>query len=114
MSHPRCKAAVMQSDDATEPVDVQELRRSLTEWAAISSRMIELLQDTVDCERSRNWRPHFAQIVKAVRAFEDRCRSESQEFDSWRADGWETDDVLELVREQGQRLVDWLQRIMAE
>ena len=104
----------MQSDDATEPADVQELRRSLDEWAALSSRMIELLQETVACDRSRNWRPHLAQIVNAVRAFGDRCRNESQEFHSWRADGLEPDEVLEGVREQGQRLVDWLNRMMPE
>ena len=104
----------MQSNDATEPLDVQEFRRSLAEWAAISSRMIELLHETVDCDRSRYWRPHFAQIVNAVRAFGDRCRSESQEFSSWRRDGLEPDDVLADVREQGQRLVEWLQRMMPE
>ena len=102
----------MQSDDATE--DVQELRRSLGEWAAISSVMLDLLHETVDCERSRYWRPHFAQIVKAVRAFGDRCRSEAEEFGSWRADGLEPDDVVQRVREQGQRLVDWLNRMMPE
>ena len=104
----------MQSNDATEPLDVQELRRSLAEWAAISSRMIELLHETVDCERSRYWRPHFAQIVKAVRAFGNRCRSKSQEFDSWRANGLEADELLADVRDQGQRLVEWLQRMMPE
>jgi hypothetical protein len=102
----------MQSDDATEPADVQELRRSLDEWAALSTRMVELLHETVVSERSQNWRPHLAQIVNAVRAFGDRCRSESQEFHSWRADGLEPDDVLESVREQGQRLVDWLNRMI--
>jgi hypothetical protein len=104
----------MQSDDATEPADVQELRRSLDEWAALSSRMIELLHETVASERSQNWRPHLAQIVNAVAAFSDRCRTEAQEFYSWRADGLEPDDVLESVREQGQRLVDWLNRMIPE
>ena len=104
----------MQSDDATEPLDVQELRECLAEWAAISLRMIDLLHEAVDCERSRNWRPHFAQIVKAVRAFGDCCRSESQEFGSWHADRLEPDDVLQRVRERGQRLVDWLQRMIPE
>ena len=104
----------MQSDDVTEPAEVQELRRSLGEWAAIASTMIDLLYETVQCERARYWRPHFAQIVNAVSAFGDRCRSELEEFDTWRADGLEPDDVLQDVREQGQRLVDWLHRIMAE
>lgn len=104
----------MQSDDVTEPADVQELRRCLCEWAAISSRMIELLHESVDGEGSRNWRPHLAQIVKAVRAFGDRCRSEAQEFGCWRADGLQPDDVLQRVRQQGQTLVDWLNRMMPE
>ena len=104
----------MQSDDATEPADVQELRRSLAEWAAISSHMIDLLNETVECERSRYWRPHFPQIVKAVRAFGDRCRGESEEFGSWRADGLQPDDVVQDVREQGQRLVDWLNRMIPD
>lgn len=102
----------MQSDDATE--DVQELRRSLDEWAAISSTMIDLLHETVAYERSRYWRPHFAQIVNAVQAFGDRCRSESQQFGAWRADGLEPDDVVVSVREQGQRLVDWLNRMIPD
>ena len=104
----------MQSNDATEPVEVQELRRSLSEWAAIASHMIELLHQSADCEPARNWRPHLDQIVNAVRAFGDRCRGEAQAFSSWRADELEADDILDDVREQGQRLVDWLQRIMAE
>ena len=104
----------MQSDDATEPVDVQELRRSLTEWAAIASHMIDLLHETVACERSHYWRPHFAQIIKAVDAFGDRCRTEAQEFGSWRADGLEAEEVVQGVREQGQRLVDWLNRMIPE
>ena len=104
----------MQSDDATEPADVQELRRSLAEWAAISSHMIELLHETVEWERSRYWRPHFAQIVQAVRAFGDRCRRESQELGAWSVDGLERDEVLDSVREQGQRLVDWLHRMIPE
>ena len=94
--------------------DVQELRRSLDDWAAISAQMIDLLQDTVACGTSRNWQPHFEQIVTAIRAFGDRCRSESQAFGCWRADGPELDDVFDRVRDQGQRLVSWLQRIMAE
>ena len=114
MSHPRWQTADMKSDDATEPVDLQELRQSLADWAAISSRMIELLHETVECEGSRYWRPHFPQIVKAVRAFGTRCRDELQEFGSWRADGLEPDHVVECVREQGQRLVEWLQRMIPE
>ena len=104
----------MQSDDATEPADVQELKRSLAEWAAIAARMIELLDETIDCERSRNWRPHRSQIVKAVRAFGEHCRSEAAELSSWRADELEADDVRDRVREHGERLVDWLNRMMAE
>ena len=104
----------MQSDDTAEPLDLLEIRRNLAEWAAISSRMIELLHETVDCERSRDWRPHLAQIVKAVRAFGDRCRDAAQEFNTWHADGLEPDDILERVREQGQRLVHWLNRMMPD
>jgi hypothetical protein len=104
----------MQSNDATEPSDVQELRGTLSEWAAISSRMIELLHETAGCERSRNWRPHVGQIVKAVHVFGERCRLESQQFGFTRAARLEQDDVLHDVREHGQRLVDWLQRMMPD
>ena len=104
----------MQSDDATEPVDVQELRRCLTEWAAIASHMIDLLHESVDCQRSLNWRPHLTQIVDAIRAFGERCRTEAVAFSSWGADGAEADDVLQGTREQGERLVEWLHRMMAE
>ncbi len=106
----------MQSDDTTEPLaaDLQELRASLYEWAAISSQTIDLLYQTVACDRSRNWRPHLSQIVGAVHAFGERCRCEAREVGCWRADGLEAEDAYELVRAQGNRLVDWLQRIMAE
>ena len=106
----------MQSDDATEPLqwDVQEFKQSLQEWAAISSQMVDLLHASVESDGSRNWRPHCTQIVRVVRAFGDRCRSEADGFGRWRTDGLEPDDVFEQVREHGQRLVDWLQRMMAE
>ena len=104
----------MKSDDATEPLEIQELRRSLCEWAAISAQMIHLLHESADCEKSRNWRPHLGQIVSAVRAFGDRCRAEAQEVGCWRADGLEPDEAFDRVRDQGQRLVAWLQRIMAD
>ena len=103
----------MQSDDATEPLDVRELRRSLTEWAAICSEMIALLHLTADHEQSRYWRPHLGQIVKAVQSFGDRCRCESlRDFGHWGADDLDPDDVRQRVREQGQRLVNWLQRMI--
>ncbi len=106
----------MQSDDATEPVEsgVQEHRQSLVEWAAISSEMIDLLHKTVACDRSRNWRPHFSQIVAAVEAFRARCREEAGEVGCWRLDGLDADEAFERVRDQGNRLVKWLQRMMAE
>ena len=86
MSYPRCEAVGMKSDDATEPVDsnLRELRESLEEWAAIASEMIELLHATSDAYRSRNWHPHLSQIVRAVRAFGDRCREEAEEVGCWR------------------------------
>ena len=116
MSHPLHESAGMKSDDATEPLEwnPQELRHSLSQWAAISAQMIDLLHATAESERSRNWRPHLSQIVAAVDAFGARCGKEAQEVDSWRADGLQREDAFELVREQGHRLVDWLQRIMAE
>jgi hypothetical protein len=106
----------MQSDDATEPLqwDLRELRRSLEEWAAISLQMIDLLHATADADRSRNWRPHLSQITAAVEAFGTRCRQEAQDVSEWRVDGLDPDEAFERVREQGHRLVAWLQRIMAE
>jgi hypothetical protein len=105
----------MQSDDTTEPLDLQELRQSLREWATISAQMIDLLLSTAGSERSRNWQPHCAQIVKAVGEFGERCRSEAQTVGTWRAaDGMDPDDAFEAIRSEGQRLVRWLQRMMAE
>ena len=116
MSYPWCQAVGMKSDDVTEPADanLRELRESLGEWAAISSEMLELLHETVGCDRSRNWRPHCSQIVAAVDAFRERCRDEAEEVGCWRLDGLDADDAFERVREQGNRLVEWLQRMMAE
>jgi hypothetical protein len=106
----------MQSDDTTEPVEwnAQELKASLEEWAVISSQMIDLLGDAARADNARNWRPHLSQIVAAVAAFGARCRQGAEEVGDSRADGVEPDEAFELVREQGQRLVYWLQRMMAE
>lgn len=116
MSYPRCQTAGMKSDDATEPLEwnPHELRQSLSQWAAISAQMIDLLHATAESERSRNWRPHLSQILAAVDAFGARCRTEAQEVDCWRGDGLQRDEAFEQVREQGHRLVEWLQRVMAE
>jgi hypothetical protein len=114
MSDPWWQAVRMQSDDATQPLGVQELRELLEEWAGISSQMIDLLHATVGGEPVRNWQPHFGQIVKAVSVFGDRCRNESADFGNWQADGAEPEDIFEAVRSEGQRLVNWLHRIMAE
>ena len=114
MSYPRGQSGDMQSDDRTEATDVQELRQTLGEWATISSQMIDLLHETAGAERSRNWRPHFAQIVGAIEAFGDRCRDASLSFPCSYAAGPDADDLFEDVREQGQRLVQWLPRIIGE
>jgi hypothetical protein len=104
----------MQLNDSTEPLDLQELRHSLDHWAAISSHMIGLLHETAGYERSRNWRPHLAQIARAIRAFGDRCRAESHDLGSCRADDVALCDAFGRLREHGQRLVDWLQRMIPE
>lgn len=104
----------MQSDDVTKPVGVQELRQRLEEWAAIAARMIDLLHETADCDGSRDWRPHLAQIVTAVDAFGDRCRSDSRELGFSRTDYLDADETLGRARAQGQRLVAWLQRMIPE
>ena len=116
MSYPRCQTAGMKSDDAAEPLewDAQELRQSLAEWAAISRQMIELLHATAGCNKSRNWSPHLSQIVRAVHAFGARCHTEAEEVGCWRADGLDPEEAFELVRAQGNRLVEWLQRMMAD
>ena len=113
MSYPRCQASGMNTDDATDS-NLRELRECLIEWADISMQMIELLHATADCNRSRNWSPHLSQIVTAVRAFGACCCEEAEEVGRWRADGLDPDDAFERVREQGNRLVEWLQRMMAE
>jgi len=76
--------------------------------------MIDLLYKSVECGKSRNWRPHLSQIVAAVDAFGARCREEARGFGCRRGNELDAEDTFELVREQGERLVDWLQRMMAE
>lgn len=106
----------MQSDDAAKPIawDVQELRRSIEEWEAIASQIIELLHDTVNCARSENWRPHYEQIVAAVRRFRELCRYESEQLGCWREDGLAPDEAYERVWDEADHLVNWLNRMMQQ
>ncbi len=106
----------MQSDDAAEPVewDVQELKRSVDEWAGIAAQIIERLHDTVACAGSENWRPHFGQIVVVVERFRDLCRRESAQLGCWRADGLYADEAYEQVWDAADQLVKWLNRMMQQ
>ena len=114
MSDPLCESRRMQSDDAAEPIewDVEELKRSVDEWEAIASRIIELMHETLDAPRSRNWRPHAAQIRAVVCRFRDLCRAESTQLGAWREDSLDPAEAYERVWDQGDQLVKWLNRMM--
>ena len=104
----------MQSDDAAEPIewDLAELKSDLQEWENIASQIVAGLHAAVDGVRSRNWRPHFAQIVAVVERFRERCYAEAHRLGAWREDGLEPGEVYERVRNEGDRLVKWLNRMM--
>jgi hypothetical protein len=104
----------MQSEDAAEPIewDIAELKRSIVEWEGIASHIIQLLHETADCAASQNWRPHVAQITTVVSRFRNLCRDESQQLGFWREDALPPDEVYERVWDEGDKLVQWLQRMM--
>jgi hypothetical protein len=104
----------MQSDDGAEPAqwDVDELKRSIDEWEAIATHILKLLQESAEDTGGQNWQPHRAQIIAVVNRFRQLCRRESQQLGSWREDGLAPDDAYERVWNEGDQLVQWLQRMM--
>ena len=104
----------MQSNDTTGPIpsDMAELKSSFNEWDRIASQLLDLLHASAGCEKSAIWRPHLMQMDKAVRQYRDRCREETERIGHWREDGLECEQLYDLIWDQGDRLVAWLQRII--
>ncbi|MGI8819478.1 MAG: hypothetical protein ACR2ID_01180 [Chthoniobacterales bacterium] len=105
----------MRSDETLEPIDetVAALRTALLEWEHIATRLIEQLHADVASNRPANWRPHFAQMVKALLHYRQTCRKELGQIGLWREDGLETEELHESLWEQGAGLATWLERMVA-
>lgn len=114
MSHPFCQAGRMKSEDAAEPIewDIAQLKRSIDEWEAIASHILELMDETADCPTSQNWRPHAEQISAVVNRFQELCRRESQQLGFSREDGLASDEAYERVWNEAEGLVKWLHRML--
>ena len=104
----------MQSEDAAEPVewDVEELRLTIHEWESVASQILEHLAAEAHGEACANWRPHVGQMTKAVRTFRDFCCEHRQALGLWREDGLAPDEAYEIVWDEADRLVQWLNRMM--
>lgn len=92
----------------------EELRVALEDYAATTTALLLALQTSAEAgaEESRNWRPHIAQMGAALARFTELCRDEIGKIGLWREDQPDPEEVHELVWEEGDRLVRWLQRMM--
>ncbi len=113
MSYPSCKARRMQLHETGEPAEreIEKMKSILDEWQSIASELIEMLRQTVDRAESASWRPHLTQIDKALQEYRDLCQDESQQLGLWREDGLQPDEVHEVVWDEGNRLIQWLNRM---
>ncbi len=103
----------MQLDETADPVqwDLEKLKSVLEEWQSIASELLEMLRQNFDYDGSADWRPHLTQIDKAVRHYQDLCQEESQQLGPWREDGLRPDEVYGIVSDEGDRLIQWLNRM---
>lgn len=104
-------------DQRNEPVQffgAEELRGTLEDYAMTTEALLARLQicAETEAEEARNWRPHIAQMQRALTQFLELCRSEMEKIGLWREDGLDPEEVHELVWEEGERLVRWLNRMI--
>src|SRR4051794_33037693 len=103
-------------DQRNEPVrfGTEELRLTLEEYLTNTEALLARLQVCAEtsAEESSNWRPHLGQMQAALVRFRDLCRAELEKIGLWCEDAAEPDEVHELVWEEGERLVRWLNRMI--
>lgn len=104
-------------DQRNEPVQffgAEELRAALEDYATTTEALMETLQLCVEtkAEQSSNWWPHIAQMQMALARFRELCRGEMGKIGLWHEGALDAEEIHELVREEGERLVQWLNRMM--
>jgi hypothetical protein len=92
----------------------EELRATLEEYVANTEALLNRLQFCAEtnAEASSSWRPHLWQMHAALSRFRDRCRDELGKISLWREDGLDPEEVHELVWQQGEQVVRWLNRMI--
>jgi len=91
----------------------EDLRDILQEYARNTAALLRALQRSAETDESLIWRPHLAQMHTAIAHFAETIRTEIENLGAWRADGRNLEEIHELVWEEGERLVLWLNRMLA-
>ncbi len=104
----------MKWNETTEPLGggIEELRRALEEYDRATTALSDGLHESAAAESTMNWRPHLPQMHAALVTFAELCRDELDNVGLWREDGLEPNEVHDLVWDEGERLVQWLNRMM--
>ncbi|HEV3409826.1 MAG TPA: hypothetical protein VG095_06005 [Chthoniobacterales bacterium] len=90
----------------------EDLREILEEYVRNTAALLHALRNSADTEESLIWRPHLAQMHRAISHFADTIRTELETLGTWRADGRDLEEIHEVVWEEGERLVHWLNRML--
>jgi hypothetical protein len=100
--------------NTNEPVlfGAEDLREILEEYARNTAALLGALRNSAEVEESLIWRPHLAQMHAAIAHFADTIRTELENLGTWHADGRDLEEIHELVWEEGERLVRWLNRML--
>jgi hypothetical protein len=104
---------MMPKDNEPEPLsgeeeDLRELKRLETSMSGIRS----LLNEALCKESAEYWAPHVRQLLHAIDRFRKHCRDEIERFGEWREDGRETDEVIDMLEDECERLCEWIPRMI--
>lgn len=90
----------------------EQLKEILEDYAATTAKLVGALHDAAQSGEAIDWLPHLPQMHAAVGYFAELCEDELQNLGHWREDGRDLDEVHELVWDEGERLVQWLRRML--
>ncbi|HEX8076243.1 MAG TPA: hypothetical protein VF511_00400 [Chthoniobacterales bacterium] len=103
-----------QGNESVEFFGAEELRGALEDYAQTTEQLLVALHTSAqaESEESINWRPHLSQMQAALDRFRKLCRAEIEKIGLWCEDTLDPEEVHEVVWDEGDRLVRWLQRMM--
>lgn len=116
MSDPAGQNVRMQSDERAGSLEwnAQQVRELFSEWEKTAAEISVVLHEQAKREPQANWRPHLEQMDHALRSYRELCRAEAEQLGQWRADELQQEEIYEAVWEQGDRLTQWLLRMLRD